>query len=608
MINYLIWMLILFLATYSSIHASVDNDYKIHLRKEVITVNSIDSGYVSKVEYYGETGETGGKAMVYFNQLEEVDELKVGYFKKGGQLKNIRRLHKEDLSISKGFYSDTRIYLFDLPENKKFKYEFQRTGKELMLFAGVYFHVYDADTQIYIIRMPNEMNLRYEVMNKEMLVSFESSVSNEDGFIEYYFKGVNKTQKTSKKEKPDYLRIDSDPYPAIKVIITPKKYKGNEEDFFNDWFVKLVEKSEVVSPETEIFIKDNIGKNENSDTIIKLLFDMVTSKIRYIDIEIGIGSFRPHKLDYIIERKQGDCKDMANLICQSLRQYGIEANLAISATLGHRFNMDFPSLSCGNHMICVAKDKNNNYLFLDPTETQGHYLHPSRQIQGTSVFVFGVGKGFYLDVPIVESLNNKSAMNYYLKVEKDGITGTYSLEFNAISSFMIKTWYNEYSNNRFSTYMTSYLEILSPKIDYKDYVVEIEDDGIILTGEVEVPKSIYSEVGDMKYILMNFLPHPHSYKNEMQDSTGYITYTTINTEVNVFLDIGTEIASVSDISIYANDEILDFRMYADFEDSIIHFGYQYMYNDVIIEKPFTHRFIQFDNDIKDKFSKAVVVK
>ena len=468
-------ILILTFCQISSITA-VGIDYKIYLRKETINVLGIDSGYVSHVECYGETSAKGGKASVFFNQIEKVTNIKVGYYKNGGRIKNKRRLNKEDLAISSGFYHDSRIYVFDLPEDKQFKYEYTKSSNELFYLSSLQFEVYNADTQIYIIRVPNNLHLKYEIENSNSLLSFEEEKQKSAHVTEYSFKAVCNTNQIRKHKSTQFLTAKVDPFASIRLIITPIDYIGKEDAYFNNWLTELVQPSEPLDSITINSILKTVGSCTDNDSTIQILFNMVKSKIRYVDIEIGIGRFKPHDVNYIYEKKQGDCKDMANLLCQSLRYFDIEANMAISSTISHRLPMDFPSLSSGNHMICVAKDNSNGYLFLDATESEGYYLNPSRQIQGTSIFVVGEGKGLYMDIPIVNASNNKTIIRYNLAFQDNKVAGKYSFEFNAISALLLKKQFNQSSIADFDRYVVNYLDRISPKINYLNYEVNIEDD------------------------------------------------------------------------------------------------------------------------------------
>ncbi len=610
--NPLLWLSICLTLFSLNVFSQDIDDYAIHLRKEVIRVLDTDSGFISHVEYFGQTGEKGGKAYVYKNGVAEIEELKVGFFKKRNQLKNIRRIKIEDLSYTSGFWSDERIYVFDLPENKNFKYDYILKNKEIPFLSALRFGVYDADTQIFIVQIPSNLNMKYLVEDTASLTFFELKITTTDAYTEYLFKGIidttKKSTQSSSQRYTDLLSVKQDPYPSVRLIVTPKEFAGSENQFVNQWISNLIKPSENISPETAAIIDETIGETNDQDSIIQKVYNMVKNKIRYVNMYTGLGGYQPHEVDYIITQKQGDCKDMANLTCQALRHAGIEANLAISATLSHPFEMNFPTLTSGNHMICVTKDKAGNQLFLDPTETQGVYYHPSRQIQGTRVFVVGEEKGFFMDVPAVSADQNNTALRYDLTIDNKKLVGTFNFEFNSIEAIQIKTWYNEYTQTQFNAAFTSFLNQISPRINYKAYEVEDGENSIIVSGLVEIPKSAYTLVGDKKYLLINFLPFPHPYTNRVKDSTHYLTYSAINNQVDVFFYTETTISEITDLTTQMSEDPIIFEFTTTAEDQVLHIHYQYRYDDIEIEKNFSSKFNQFDKSIKDIFSKVVIFK
>ena len=87
---------------------------------------------------------------------------------------------------------------------------------------------------------------------------------------------------------------------------------------------------------------------------------------------------------------------MANLIFQALRFKKIESYLAMMPTISHASDFVFPSLSCANHMICVAHI--NSGSFLDATDEANVFELPSRHTQGRTVFCFSDMEPFRLEV------------------------------------------------------------------------------------------------------------------------------------------------------------------------------------------------------------------
>lgn len=60
--------------------------------------------------------------------------------------------------------------------------------------------------------------------------------------------------------------------------------------------------------------------------------DWVQRNIRYVGIELGVGSYRPSPPATVASRRFGDCKDQVHLLCALLARMGIEASPVLVST------------------------------------------------------------------------------------------------------------------------------------------------------------------------------------------------------------------------------------------------------------------------------------
>ena len=95
----------------------------------------------------------------------------------------------------------------------------------------------------------------------------------------------------------------------------------------------------------------------------------VQSNIRYLGLEVGIHSNQPYPIDVVLQRRFGDCKDKALLLCAMIRQLGMDANPALVETNSRETIQDWlPTASAFNHAV-VALDLNHHTYWLDPTRS-----------------------------------------------------------------------------------------------------------------------------------------------------------------------------------------------------------------------------------------------
>ncbi len=95
----------------------------------------------------------------------------------------------------------------------------------------------------------------------------------------------------------------------------------------------------------------------------------VQDELRYLGIELGPGSYRPSVPVHTFQRRFGDCKDKAYLLCTFLRAMDIECypalvNTSIRKSLADRL----PSPNAFNHVIVKVRVPGSE-VWVDPTRT-----------------------------------------------------------------------------------------------------------------------------------------------------------------------------------------------------------------------------------------------
>lgn len=144
---------------------------------------------------------------------------------------------------------------------------------------------------------------------------------------------------------------------------------------------------------------------------LEALLAFARKQVRYVAVEVGIGGYRPHTPQEVLERRWGDCKDKSFLLIDLLREVGIEAWPVLILSEGEdRVDREFPSPYQFNHLIvAVAADDlglaaadpvAGGYLFMDPTLPLGalSWLHPATQDQ--EALVVRGGRGELVRTPI----------------------------------------------------------------------------------------------------------------------------------------------------------------------------------------------------------------
>lgn len=176
-------------------------------------------------------------------------------------------------------------------------------------------------------------------------------------------------------------------------------------DQVGSWYERLVAEvprgAEPVRAKARELTAGLAGRREK----LEALLAFARLQVRYVAVEVGIGGYRPHSPQQVLERRWGDCKDKAFLLIDLLREAGLEAwPVLVLAEEGDRVDREFPSPYQFNHLIVAVSPEglgltpedpvSGGYLFLDPTQPVGalSWLHPSTQDQEALVIRGGTGE------------------------------------------------------------------------------------------------------------------------------------------------------------------------------------------------------------------------
>jgi hypothetical protein len=109
----------------------------------------------------------------------------------------------------------------------------------------------------------------------------------------------------------------------------------------------------------------------DKDRFASLATRFVQDEIRYLGLEIGANTHRPHPPAEVFSQRFGDCKDKALLLSAILRHEGIPAYVALVNTdkCGQLATV-VPSPEAFDHAIVAIRHPAGDYAFIDPTRSQ----------------------------------------------------------------------------------------------------------------------------------------------------------------------------------------------------------------------------------------------
>ncbi|UCH63562.1 MAG: DUF3857 domain-containing protein [Fidelibacterota bacterium] len=136
-----------------------------------------------------------------------------------------------------------------------------------------------------------------------------------------------------------------------------------------DWYRRLAEPQIKAGKGVQELASALTSGVENDEEKLRIIYEWVRDKIRYIAVNIGIGGYQPHPAEEVLKNRYGDCKDMTTLLCSLAREAGLEAYEVILSTLQNGIpDTSLPSPYQFNHAIAYCPSIREYGVWMDATE------------------------------------------------------------------------------------------------------------------------------------------------------------------------------------------------------------------------------------------------
>ncbi|MBN8469602.1 DUF3857 domain-containing protein [Corallococcus exiguus] len=153
--------------------------------------------------------------------------------------------------------------------------------------------------------------------------------------------------------------------------------------------------------------------------VVRAIYSFVVTNTRYVALEFGIHGFKPYRVDRVLARRFGDCKDKASLIHSMLKVAGVDSRLVLlrMRNLG-ALDAEPASLAAFNHAIAYVPKFD---LYLDGTaEFHGAKELPSADRVANVLVVDPNGTSNFLTTPEAKAEDNKTTLAMDVALRPDG--------------------------------------------------------------------------------------------------------------------------------------------------------------------------------------------
>jgi hypothetical protein len=361
----------------SAIPAELKENVNVVFRHDEMTFRILSK---SKATYYvhqvitilNEKGKSYASEVVGYDKLSKIRDISgTAYDADGKQIKKLKNSDIYDQSAFDGFslYSDARFKSLDLSQSVypyTVEIEYEVEYKFLFYIPGFVLipeEKVSAEHSSYSLEFASrELAPRYKLTNLDVKPS-ESTLK--DGFFKWTWNFSN--VKPIKFEPHGPSREDL----IVGITAAPSNFEYdnylgtmNTWDDFGQWVTSLNKGRSVLPEAAQKKIKDLTAGASTVEEKVKILYEHLQNKTRYVSIQLGIGGYQPFEASVVDQTGYGDCKALSNYMVSMLETVGIPSHYTLirAGEGGARMNTDFPSPQFNHAIVAVPNGKDTLWL------------------------------------------------------------------------------------------------------------------------------------------------------------------------------------------------------------------------------------------------------
>ena len=220
---------------------------------------------------------------------------------------------------------------------------------------GHFWLVRDFDKRGIILNLELEVSVPRDRAIKTKFGELKPVVNEEGERRIYKWKTANLERKAADESIPP----PAEPSPDVQLTT----FQSFEE--VGRWYDALQRDRVKPTPEIRAQAEELTKSAKSDEEKLKVLYNFVALKFRYVGIAFGIGRYQPHAAADVLANQYGDCKDKHTLFASLVKAAGLKAYpVLISAS--RKTDAEMPSPGQFDHLI-TAIPKGDGYIWMDTT-------------------------------------------------------------------------------------------------------------------------------------------------------------------------------------------------------------------------------------------------
>ena len=235
------------------------------------------------------------------------------------------------------------------------------------------------------------------------------------GKTKYIFTSQNSSEIIPEPNMPRLM--DKDVFPQVHC------WTLSSWTMISKWYAGLMKEQMQPDEALDDFTRKLIAGKTTEEDKIRAIFHFVAREIRYVAVEIGPHTMKPHPARDVFKKRYGDCKDKTTLLLTMLKTAGIEGRPALVPKDPDALDEAAPSMSYFNHVIAVVPKKDGTRYWLDATNKVAvidsvPFLVPSRVL-----LINEDGSYKFLKTPDLDDSRDYTDLTQMIHVNESGDAG-----------------------------------------------------------------------------------------------------------------------------------------------------------------------------------------
>ncbi len=397
-------------------------------KEMIFEISSINSA-VAKVHYAITILNKNGIDMSIlkegYNKFSSVKKIKTTLYDQYGKLiRTGLNSVVQDVAAFDGFslYNDYRIKLYD-PEYATvpftIEYSFEISFNGLLSYPDwILYEDYNVATEKSDFTVITPIGFKFRYLERNLKESGKINGANKVNYI------WSATELPAIRKEP-YCQLLSEFTP--EVLLAPDDfeiggYSGNSETWtnFGVWIKKLGEEKNILNSETQDKIKSLVKGAATDSAKIRILYQFLQNKVRYVSIQQGMGGWQPIDAESVDKYSYGDCKALANYMKSLLDIIGIKSYYTLigAGEYAPPLIKDFPSNHFNHAIVCVPSDKDT--IWLECTDQQIPFGFLGTFTDNRKALIIKESGGEIVNTRVYSIADNSQVRSADVKVSSDG--------------------------------------------------------------------------------------------------------------------------------------------------------------------------------------------